>query len=196
MTLRSFLVQRKEKGFTLIELLVVISIIGLLASVILASLAQARTKGQNAARMEAIHQMDLAVQLYITANGHAPLLGIKSGQLTPHCGQDHFGEIGPGNSDACVAVQTAAAGTAGATEWANLKSDLAPYMSKLPVDPCGTNCPAGLGYIYVAPAAIYYECTTSPSVCSASKVTNSSYQVGNSSIGGVYTPPAPVVGSF
>jgi prepilin-type N-terminal cleavage/methylation domain-containing protein len=54
----------KNKGFTLIELLVVIAIIGILSSVVLASLNTARTKSRDAKRISDIKQLQLALEFY------------------------------------------------------------------------------------------------------------------------------------
>lgn len=53
-----------SRGFTLIELLVVIAIIGILSSVVLASLNTARTKGMDAARMADVKSLKMALELY------------------------------------------------------------------------------------------------------------------------------------
>ena len=58
----------KHKGFTLIELLVVIAIIGILSSVVLASLNGARKKGRDARRISDLKQVQLALELYYDSN--------------------------------------------------------------------------------------------------------------------------------
>ena len=63
---------KNKKGFTLIELLVVIAIIGILSSVVLASLNSARKKGRDARRIADIKQLQLALELYYDANGAYP----------------------------------------------------------------------------------------------------------------------------
>lgn len=64
-----------QKGFTLIELLVVISIIGLLASVVLASLQNARTRAQNTAKVQEVEQIVNALELYHLDHGYYPGFG-------------------------------------------------------------------------------------------------------------------------
>ncbi len=64
---------KKNKGFTLIELLVVIAIIGILSSVVLASLNSAREKSRDAKRVSDIKQLQLALELYFDSNSQYPV---------------------------------------------------------------------------------------------------------------------------
>lgn len=101
-------------GFTLIELLVVIAIIGLLSAVVLASLNTARAKGRDASRAQSIHNIQVALELYYVANGMYPL---STGATAPNGGWS----------------------TSNDSSWTTLQTALAPYISKLPVDPQQTS---------------------------------------------------------
>lgn len=63
---------KKQHGFTLIELLVVIAVIGILASVIMASLNSARAKARDARRIADFKQVSLALQFYYDTYGTYP----------------------------------------------------------------------------------------------------------------------------
>lgn len=62
----------KQKGFTLIELLVVIAIIGILSSVVLASMNSARRKSRDARRQQDLKSMQVALELMFDANNTYP----------------------------------------------------------------------------------------------------------------------------
>ncbi len=59
---------KRNKGFTLIELLVVIAIIGILSSVVLASLNSARIKGNDAAIKSNLSNMRAQAAMYYDTN--------------------------------------------------------------------------------------------------------------------------------
>ena len=76
---------RKQRGFTLIELLVVIAIIGLLSTLAVVALNNARMKSRDAKRISDVKQVQTALELYYNdANLYPTALGtsIVSGSVT------------------------------------------------------------------------------------------------------------------
>ncbi|MCX6792478.1 MAG: type II secretion system protein [Candidatus Falkowbacteria bacterium] len=61
-----------RKGFTLIELLVVIAIIGVLSTMAVIALGNARTKSRDAKRVADMRQMMSALELYYNDGGSYP----------------------------------------------------------------------------------------------------------------------------
>lgn len=100
-------------GFTLIELLVVIAIIGLLASIVLVNVNNARKKTRDIVRKVELKQLQSALELYFSVNGEYPDTGLVwySSETDDEAGSNNEGDWIPG---------------------------LAPvYISKLPKDPRG-----------------------------------------------------------
>ncbi|MFA5745220.1 MAG: type II secretion system protein [Candidatus Paceibacterota bacterium] len=125
------------RGFTLIELLVVIAIIGLLSSVVLASLNTARVKGQVAATQAQIKQYATVFELYYDAYGEYP----DSGTLSYRC----LGEYSDGR---CW--------TNGIVQGTMLDNELSKVISKAPGGPMvGSH----EGYIYKCAERIDDMCT-------------------------------------
>jgi len=75
MVMPSFNVKHRSAGFTLIELLVVIAIIGLLSSIVLASLQGARAMARDAIRKSDLRQLQLALESYFSSNNAYPSTG-------------------------------------------------------------------------------------------------------------------------
>lgn len=128
-----------KRAFTLIELLVVIAIIGLLSSVVLASLASARSKANDSKRVSDLREIQKALETYANDNNGAyPSTG---GSWRSQCS------------------------SAGAYAPQNLAPGLVPtYISQYPSDPemkatAGTCC-----YYYVSDGKEYdamdFNCST------------------------------------
>jgi prepilin-type N-terminal cleavage/methylation domain-containing protein len=103
---------KTKTGFTLIELLVVVAIIGILSTVVLASLNDARAKGRDTVRITASDQLQKALELYYDDKGQYPPYHVNTSSAT--CG---FGSSGD--------------------DWCTLEIALAPYLSPPFRDPFG-----------------------------------------------------------
>lgn len=126
---------KKQKGFTLIELLVVISIIGLLGTLAMTSINNARMKARDTKRMADLKQIQKALDLYYDTNKAYPMISQA---------RSYYNALTPGTGT----VWTGAG---------SLGTALAPYMQNLPKDPMNNSNtqeyrydskPAGLGVGY------------------------------------------------
>ena len=64
--------QASHDGFTLIELLVVIAIIGILAALLLPTLAKGKASAQSAACKSNLRQLGIALNMYVNEYGKYP----------------------------------------------------------------------------------------------------------------------------
>lgn len=107
-----------KKGFTLIELLVVIAIIGLLSTLAVVALGQARTKARDAKRLSDLKQVQTALELYYTDKGGYPTASGSLGtgslvclnadgfQQTENCNDSYMGVIPKDPTNSGVYVYT------------------------------------------------------------------------------------------
>lgn len=121
-----FFKKNNEKGFTLIELLVVIAIIGVLSSIVLASLNNARKKSRDVRRISDVKQIQLALELYFDGQGGAY----------------------PASSATCTGTPTAADGENHGLQVLANKG----YIPQIPRDPL-SSASAPICYRYAAPAS-------------------------------------------
>ena len=144
--------KKNIKGFTLIELLVVIAIIGLLSTLAVVSLNNARVKARDARRQSDLKQISTAMELFMSQNDVYPTnnaAGCSAGAADTVAGSDTGGI-----DNLCELAG------AGVTDGTNT------FLANMPVDPSLAD---GRHY--------HYEGTTATYCISGQLQTNNNYFV-------------------
>lgn len=92
---------RGQRGFTLIELLVVIAIIGMLSSIVLASMNSARDKGRDAAIKAGVRQLATAMELNYSTYGSYTNLQSGWDHTTANCNDSFAGDLAANARQIC-----------------------------------------------------------------------------------------------
>ncbi len=148
---------RFKRGFTLIELLVVIAIIAILAAILFPVFGQARENARQTVCASNMHQIGLAMRMYISDNDEAWFpgrsvsdLGPKYSRLQPWLGFDNNNVAGSASGDMLLpAIQQPRPGA------------IDPYIKsedvkRCPSRPAGWQMAFGLNVFNTAPLSDYY----------------------------------------
>lgn len=133
---------KNRKGFTLVELLVVVAIIGLLSTLAVVALGNARQKARDAKRVSDIKQIQTGLELFFSDNNSYPAVAAKIDPL--------------GGGGMQLTSGGGFGGPAGTT-----------YMSTVPANPT----PGGLSYTYTSNNADAGATACAAVPCQAYKIT-------------------------